>query len=49
MTLYDLVKIIHEIITYQQNEIGTYKIIVLIETLVIIFLSCELAGRQLLG
>ena len=43
MDKYDLFKIIAEFINYQQNEISTYQIIVTIETLVIIFLSIELA------
>jgi hypothetical protein len=43
MSPYDLVKLLAEVINYQQNEISTYQIIVTIETLVIIFLSIELA------
>ena len=42
---YDLIKIIADFINYQKNEIDTYKIIVTIETVVIIFLSMELVGR----
>ena len=42
---YDLAKVLSEIYNYQQNEIDTYKIIVAIETIVIIFLSMELVGR----
>jgi hypothetical protein len=43
MKPYDLCKLLAEVINYQQNEISTYQIIVTIETLVIIFLSIELA------
>lgn len=43
MVKYDLVKLLVEIIHYQWNEKCFYQSIVLIETLVIIFLSVELA------
>lgn len=46
---YDVAKIISDMLNYQQNEIDTYKIIVLIETILVILLSCELAWRHLLG
>jgi hypothetical protein len=42
---YDIAKIIVDVYNYQRNEIDTYKIIVTIETIVIIFLSMELVGR----
>lgn len=44
MNEYDIAKIIADIIKYQQNDIDTYRIIVLIETLVIIFLTIELVN-----
>ena len=43
MSPYDIAKLLADMLHYQQNEICTYQIIVLIETLVIIFLSIELA------
>ena len=46
---YELAKIIADVVKYQQNEVDTYKIIVCIETVIIILLSCELAWRHLLG
>jgi hypothetical protein len=42
---YDIAKVIVDVYNYQRNEIDTYRIIILIETIVIIFLSMELAGR----
>ena len=49
MNPYELARIVRDVVNYQQNEISTYKIIVTIETIVIILLSCEIAGRHLLG
>ena len=49
MSPYELAKIIRDFVNYQQNEIDTYKIILFIETIMIILLSCELAWRHLLG
>ena len=46
---YDIAKIIVDVYNYQRNEIDTYKIIILIETILVILLSCELAWRHLLG
>lgn len=46
---YDIAKIIVDVYKYQREEISTYKIIVLIETILIILLSSELAWRHLLG
>ena len=43
MKPYELIRLISDFITYQQREKETYQIIVTIETLVIIFLSVELA------
>lgn len=43
MKPYDLIRLLSDFITYQQREKETYQIIVTIETLVIIFLSIELA------
>jgi hypothetical protein len=40
---YDIAKIIVDVYNYQRNEIDTYKIIILIETILVILLSCELA------
>ena len=46
---FELAKIISDVVRYQQNEIDTYKIVVIIETIIIILLACELAWRHLLG
>ena len=46
---YDIAKVIVDVYNYQRNEIDTYKIIILIETILVILLSCELAWRHLLG
>jgi hypothetical protein len=46
---YDLAKVLSEIYNYQQNEIDTYKLIILMETILVILLSCELAWRHLFG
>lgn len=46
---YDIAKIIVDVYNYQRNEIDTYKIIILIETILVILLSCELAWRHLFG
>ena len=43
MSPYELAKIIRDVVNYQQNEIDTYKIVVIIETILIVLLSCELA------
>jgi hypothetical protein len=40
---YDIAKIIVDVYNYQRNEIDTYKIIILVETILVILLSCELA------
>ena len=46
---YDIAKIISDVYNHQQNEIDTYKLIILMETILVILLSCELAWRHLLG
>ena len=46
---YDIAKIISDVYNHQQNEIDTYKLIILMETVLVILLSCELAWRHLLG
>ena len=46
---YDIAKVIVDVYSDQRNEIDTYKIIILIETILVILLSCELAWRHLLG
>lgn len=46
---YDIAKIIVDVYNYQRNEIDTYKIIILIETILVILLACELAWRHLFG
>ena len=40
---YDIAKIISDVYNHQQNEIDTYKLIILMETVLVILLSCELA------